>query len=41
MIKTTGSGVGLSLCKQIMLLHKGRILVNSKEGEGSIFTLIF
>ncbi len=39
--KATGSGIGLSLCKQIMLLHKGRILVKSIEGEGSVFTLIF
>ena len=39
--KTTGSGIGLSLCKQIMLLHKGRILVNSKENEGTVFSLIF
>ena len=39
--KSTGSGIGLSLCKQIMLLHKGKILVNSKENEGSIFSLVF
>lgn len=39
--KTTGSGIGLSLCKQIMLLHKGRILVKSVENEGSVFTLVF
>lgn len=39
--KATGSGIGLSLCKQIMLLHKGKILVNSKEGEGTVFSLIF
>ncbi len=39
--KTTGSGIGLSLCKQIMLLHKGRILVRSVEGEGSVFSLVF
>lgn len=39
--KSAGSGIGLSLCKQIMLLHKGRILVNSKEGEGSVFSLVF
>ncbi len=39
--KSTGSGIGLSLCKQIMLLHKGRILVNSKEGEGTVFSLVF
>ncbi|MFP4845409.1 sensor histidine kinase [Winogradskyella sp. PE311] len=39
--KATGSGIGLSLCKQIMLLHKGRIIVKSIEGEGSVFSLIF
>jgi len=39
--KTTGSGIGLSLCKQIMLLHKGKIIVKSIEGEGSVFSLIF
>jgi signal transduction histidine kinase len=39
--KTTGSGIGLSLCKQIILLHKGRIIVKSIEGEGSVFSLVF
>ena len=39
--KSAGSGIGLSLCKQIMLLHKGRIIVNSTENEGSVFSLIF
>ena len=39
--KATGSGIGLSLCKQIMLLHKGRIIVKSVEGEGSVFSLVF
>lgn len=39
--KSTGSGIGLSLCKQIMLLHKGRILVNSVENKGTVFSLIF
>ncbi|WP_179320831.1 sensor histidine kinase [Winogradskyella helgolandensis] len=39
--KTTGSGIGLSLCKQIMLLHKGRIIVKSVENEGSVFSLVF
>ncbi len=39
--KATGSGIGLSLCKQIMLLHKGRILVKSVEGEGTVFSLVF
>jgi two-component system, NtrC family, nitrogen regulation sensor histidine kinase NtrY len=39
--KKTGSGIGLSLCKQIMMLHKGNIQVQSREGEGSVFTLLF
>ncbi len=39
--KKSGSGIGLSLCKQIMLLHKGNIQVQSKEGEGTVFTLLF
>lgn len=39
--KKSGSGIGLSLCKQIMLLHRGQILVQSVEGKGSVFTLQF
>ena len=39
--KKSGSGIGLSLCKQIMMLHKGTIQVHSIEGEGTAFTLIF
>lgn len=39
--KKTGSGIGLSLCKQIMMLHKGTIHVQSKEGEGTAFLLQF
>ncbi len=39
--KKTGSGIGLSLCKQIMLLHKGIIQVQSIENEGSVFVLQF
>ena len=37
--KPTGSGIGLSLCKQIMTLHGGSIRVVSEEGKGSCFTL--
>lgn len=36
-----GSGIGLSLAKQIMTLHKGSIQVRSKVGEGTSFRLIF
>jgi signal transduction histidine kinase len=39
--KKSGSGIGLSLCKQIMLLHKGNIQVHSRIGEGSAFILLF
>jgi len=30
-------GLGLSICKQIIEVHKGKILVESKEGQGSSF----
>jgi signal transduction histidine kinase len=39
--KKNGSGIGLSLCKQIMMLHKGNITVQSLVGEGTAFTLQF
>jgi signal transduction histidine kinase len=39
--KKHGSGIGLSLSRQIMHLHKGSITVKSKPGEGTIFTLTF
>ncbi|MGN7786080.1 sensor histidine kinase [Niabella sp. 22666] len=39
--KASGSGIGLSLCKQIMLLHKGNIYVKSVPGSGTVFYLQF
>lgn len=39
--RKTGSGIGLSLCKQIMLLHKGNIQAQSTEGKGASFILQF
>jgi nitrogen fixation/metabolism regulation signal transduction histidine kinase len=39
--KKNGSGIGLSLCKQIMMLHKGKIQVHSEEGKGSVVSLVF
>jgi nitrogen fixation/metabolism regulation signal transduction histidine kinase len=39
--KKSGSGIGLSLCKQIMMLHRGNIQVQSVEGEGTAFFLQF
>ncbi len=39
--KKSGSGIGLSLCKQIMMLHKGNITVQTVLGEGTAFTMQF
>jgi signal transduction histidine kinase len=39
--KKTGSGVGLSLARQIMRLHKGSIAVQSATGEGTKVVLSF
>ncbi len=39
--KKKGSGIGLSLSKQIMRRHKGNIQVRSTLGEGTTFKLIF
>ena len=38
---TKGTGLGLSLVKQIMDAHKGKIVLKSKDGEGSSFKLLF
>ena len=39
--KKNGSGIGLSLSKQIMQNHNGSILVNSVPAKGTRFTLKF
>ncbi|HZH95587.1 MAG TPA: HAMP domain-containing sensor histidine kinase, partial [Flavisolibacter sp.] len=39
--KKQGSGIGLSLCKQIVMLHRGTIQVQSTAGEGTVFIMQF
>ncbi|MCF6170186.1 MAG: ATP-binding protein [Bacteroidales bacterium] len=39
--KQKGSGIGLSLSRQIMQMHKGSVSVRSRPGEGAVFTLVF
>jgi nitrogen fixation/metabolism regulation signal transduction histidine kinase len=38
---TNSSGIGLSLCKQIMMVHNGSINVQSVEGKGTSIGLLF
>ncbi len=35
-----GTGIGLAVCKKIVEKHSGIIKVNSKQGDGTMFTII-
>lgn len=37
----SGSGIGLSTCKKIAEMYRGRISVESQENQGTIFTIAF
>jgi nitrogen fixation/metabolism regulation signal transduction histidine kinase len=39
--KPEGTGVGLSLSRQIMKLHRGTITVQSEADKGAVFTIVF
>lgn len=39
--KKSGSGIGLSLSRQIMQMHKGSLSVRSAPGKGASFILVF
>ncbi len=37
--KSEGSGIGLSLSRQILHMHKGNLYAYSQEGKGTVFTM--
>lgn len=36
-----GTGLGLAIVKHILTRHRARLIVRSKVGEGSSFTVVF
>ena len=39
--KPEGSGIGLALARQVMLVHKGAITAGARPGGGAVFRLTF
>lgn len=37
--KTKGTGLGLAVCNQIMMLHNGTIVIESEQGKGTTVTI--
>lgn len=40
-VDETGYGIGLMICRQLVIEHKGSISLHSEEGSGTTFTLSF
>ena len=38
--RSSGTGIGLALSRDLIKMHKGQILVNSEEGKGSRFEIL-
>jgi len=38
---STGTGLGLAIVQELMVHHGGKVTLNSRTGEGSVFTLQF
>jgi len=38
--KRGGTGLGLAIVKHIVSRHQGRLTIESKQGEGSTFTVL-
>jgi len=39
--KPEGSGIGLALARQVMLVHRGAITASPRPGGGALFRLTF
>ncbi len=39
--KAGGSGIGLSIARQVALAHQGQALARRREPEGAVFSLVF
>ena len=39
--KQNGTGIGLAFSKEVIELHKGQLLINSKLNEGTEIKIIF
>ena len=36
-----GAGLGLALCESIARIHKGKLTVESREGDGTVVSAVF